>query len=138
MLFRIPYRWTLRTAHSNIWWAVTDIWDGVCNVCRWAPVIWDDADFDWEHLAKVMEYKLRRQAHLEEAVGHHVGSRLDAKRMRVCADLLRRLQADEYWTNAVSRFGETPAAAKFSHNQQKSDQRYLGLILGKYLTHWWD
>ncbi len=137
-LYRVPYRWLPRTFFSNIWWIVTDIRDGVRNVFRWAPVVWFDDDSDWTHLAIIMEYKLRRWSQFEESHGHHVTSKRDAKRMLICADLLRRLQADEYFENAVKYFGETVQATKASQRHQSSDQRYLGLILGKYLNHWWN
>lgn len=137
-MFRIPYRWTWRTTWSNLHSCWIDIRYGVRNLWRWLPIVWFDDDSDWSHLAEMMERKLRWSAEHEERYGHHVGSKLDAKRMRICADLLKRLRADEYWGNAAIRFGETTAAAKASQAQQKNDQRYLGLILGKYLTHWWD
>lgn len=137
-MFRFPYRWTWGTVWRNLRFAHADISNGVRNLIRWAPVIWFDCDFDWSYLATMMEKKLRWSADLEERCGHHVGSKLDARQMRVCADILKRLMEDQYYENAVKRFGETTTAAKFSHEHSKSDQRYLGLILGKYLTHWWD
>jgi hypothetical protein len=85
-----------------------------------------------------MEFKLRNMADYEERYGHHVGSELDAKRQRVCAGLLRRLQDDDYFRNARKVFGDTSHASRAAMRNQKADQRYLGLILGKYLTHWWD
>ena len=136
--FRVPYRWTARTVLSNLWWIITDITDGVRNVIRWAPVIWFDADFDWEYLATVMEYKLRRSAKLETTVGHHVGSKRDGQRMLICAEILKRLRADDYFDNAQKRFGSTTLAAKVSQSQHEADQRYLGAVIGKYLTGWWD
>lgn len=137
-ILRVPYRWVPRRYWSNLSYLWSDLTQGVANVFRWIPVIWFDRDWDWCHLADVMEYKLRRMAHLEETVGHHVGSKRDAKRMRVCADLLKRLNDDEYWESAVKRFGETPHAAKFCQQHSENDKRYLGMILGKYLNHWWD
>lgn len=137
-MFRVPYRWLPHTAWDNVCWIVSDIRNGICNIIRWTPVIWYDADFDWEYLAKIMEYKLRRSSKFFADHGHHVGSELDAKRMLVCAELLHRLREDHYFDNARKRFGESPLTAKFSHVQQRADQRYLGLILGKYLNHWWD
>jgi hypothetical protein len=138
MIFRVPYRWLSRRFFTNIWWIITDITGGICNVIRWTPVIWFDADFQWDYLAHVMEYKLRRSARLELTVGHHTNSKRDGKRMLICADLLKRLRADEYWDNAVKRFGESTQAAKFCAAQQKADQQYLGNLIGKHFTHWWD
>lgn len=115
-----------------------NFWYGIKNIIRWAPVIWDDVDWDWTSLATIMEYKLRRSAHLEETIGHHTTSLHDAHDMKICANILKRLLDDNYWENAIIRFGATPQAAKFSMEQQAYDQRYLGLIIGKHLTGWWD
>ena len=102
------------------------------------PVIWFDRDYDWLDLASVMEYKLRRSAVYFEKYGHHVGSDLDARRMRVCAQILKRLQDDDYFENAQKRFGDTRQAADFASKQSKNDKLYLGMLIGKYLNHWWD
>lgn len=118
----------------NAW---RDLCNGLRNLRRWAPVIWWDADFDWDFLAEIMERKLRWMA--EDTRNWHVcGAELDRKRMLLCAELLRRLRDDEYWRNAVKRYGETSLAADAARRQQREDQRYLGVVLGKYLNHWWD
>lgn len=111
---------------------------GLGNLRRWLPLIWRDRDWDWVFLAQVMEFKLRRMAHHENFFGHHVGSKLDARRQLICAELLKRLMDDDYYIHARKFFGVTPAASEAALRNQRSDQRYLGLLLGKYLTHWWD
>ncbi len=119
---------------------------GLCNVWRWTPVIWDDQDWDWQFLAKIMEYKLRRMAARFEQGKHHVGTIKEAKRMKVCAELLKRLQEDNYFENAgYSRLGwnyksdaEKTRIVNHMMKMQKNDQAYLGKILGKFLCHWWD
>ncbi len=111
---------------------------GVGNLWRWAPVIWGDEDFDWAFIARVLEFKLRKHAEHERVSGHHVDSQKSAHQMLVCAELLRRLDDDGYWENAQKRFGCSSLSAKFCCQQMRSDQRYLGLLIGKYLTSWWD
>lgn len=110
---------------------------GLGNLRRWLPLIWRDRDWDWEFLARVMEFKLRRMAHHENFFGHHVGSKLDARNQLVCAELLKRLRDDDYYLNA-RKFFDGKDAMDAACRQQRSDQRYLGLLLGKYLTHWRD
>ncbi len=131
--------------------------EGVKNLVRWAPIIWRDRDWDWSFLAKIMEYKLGRMAHLEETVGHHTTSLRDARHMRICKELLRRLREDNYWDNACKRYGvkwdpdeqgmlggnfkprtHIPYICDQSKQQAENDQKYLGLLLGKYLRNWWD
>jgi hypothetical protein len=137
-MFRVPYRWTTSTIWPNIrscWW---DMKNGVYNLWRWLPLIWFDADFDWEYLAEIMEFKLRNMAEHETRYGHHVGSALDAERQRICAELLRRMREDAYHENAVRRFGNNTIAAEFAIKHQRADQKYLGILLGKHLASWWD
>jgi hypothetical protein len=137
-VIRIPYRWTWHTFHKNIWSVVDDIYRGIANVIRWAPVIWYDADFDWDYLANVMEYKLRRMANWFDEWGNHVNAEHDARQMRVCAELLKRLRDDDYWENAKIRFGATAQASKYAGRHAANDQAYLGKTIGKHLRCWWD
>lgn len=137
-MFRVPYRWLPRTFYGNIKWIISDIVDGVKNVIRWTPIIWYDADFDWMYLAQIMEYKLRRMANYEEIYGHHLTSLRDAKNQKICANLLKRLNADEYYKNAKIRFRDDLQAARHCEVVQRNDQKYLGMLLGKYLNTWWD
>ena len=104
---------------------------------RWTPVIWSDRDWDWCHLARVMQFKLHAAARLEETRGH-LTSKRDAKQMRVCAALLRRLMDDEYYENAARRHGEGRLAVLAAVEAQREDQRLLGTLIGKHLTSWWD
>lgn len=137
-IFRPVVRLRFTTVHRWLWDHIRDIYWGIRNIIRWTPVIWFDEDFDWSNLAEVMEFKLRLMEKEFRERGHHVGSDLDAKRCRICSDLLKRLIEDKYWENACKRFGESTLAATHASTQQKNDQAYLGLILGKYMNHWWD
>lgn len=107
------------------------------NIIRWIPVIWNDRDWDWDFLAGIMETKLNWMAKSSTSwwSGH---SDVHGRQMRVCVQLLHRLREDDYVENAFKRFGESKFAYKHAMAQSKEDQRYLGVILGKYLNHWWD
>lgn len=137
-LFSVPYRWLPRTFLSNLSHIWYDLSYGVRNVLRWIPVIWFDRDWDWSYLASIMEYKLRRSARLELTVGHHVTSKNDGRQMLICAELLKRLQKDEYFKTLNKPFGQSRDRVKLSIKQAKADQALLGKILGKHLTSWWD
>lgn len=129
-----------RTWRRNIACIVTDIIEGIKNVIRWTPIIWYDVDYDCGSLCRIMEYKLRRMGRYFNEDGHLVNSHLNARRCLVCAELLRRINEDDlwHWQNAKVRFGDGEIAAKFSVQHERADQAYLGLLLGKYLRHWWD
>lgn len=144
-MFRLPCRWLPRTIIPNLKSCYWDITNGVRNLYRWLPVIWFDSDFDWEDTARILEIKLRRLADCMEH-GDHVNGVRDARRARTCAALLNRLQDDEYFRNA----GYNPETwdripnkegqriCKHADAMATQDQRYLGLLLGKYLRNWWD
>jgi len=117
---------------------IRSIYYGIQNVVRWIPVIWDDQDWDWIFLARILEYKLRRMSYHELTYGHHTTSKRDAKQQLICANLLARLVKDDYYENAELRFGNSTIAYKHGDSTARNDQRYLGLLLGKYLRNWWD
>ncbi len=113
---------------------------GIKNVIRWTPVIWKDADFDWEYLANVMEYKLRRMHKSFTEYGHHVNSDQDARECLVCAELIKRLRDGvcHYLRNSESFIGASRHATKVAIAVEKHDLELLGKIIGKKLNCWWD
>jgi hypothetical protein len=135
--FRVPYRWIPRCWWKNISFIAYDLWRGPINIFRWAKLIWFDRDFDWVLMARLMEVKLTRMADVFEN-GRHTNYKLDARRCRMCAQLLKRLRDDNYFEKAQSIFGQSKYAAEHAKYMQAQDQRYLGMVIGKYLTHWWD
>jgi hypothetical protein len=137
-IFRVPYRWLPRTFWTNIRSCWIDVTHGIHNIIRWTPVIWFDADFDWSYLAVVMEYKLRRMSKVL-GEGHHLHRERDAKQTLICAELLRRLQAEDYYENADRRFPiRSKHWAAHISMQEKQDQDYLAMMIRKYLRNWWD
>lgn len=86
-----------------------------------------------------MEYKLRRMAK-SSANGHLLNGERYARQMRICADILHRMDNDQfYYDNAEKRYPNRDSIwAKSISKHQKADQEYLGLMIGKYMRHWWD
>ena len=136
MIFQVPYRWLPRTFFKNIGWILYDIWHGILNVIRWAPVIWRDRDYDWAYLAEIMEYKLRRMSKLFKN-GCHVLHERDSRRMLICAELLKRLRTEYHLDRNIGA-----PMNKFTLKQDMElgtyYQEYFGKIIGKYLRGWWD
>lgn len=103
--------------------------NGIYNLWRWFPIVWRDRDWDWAYTASIMEWKFRKLADCMEN-GHHLHGKRDARRVRVACEILRRLQNDtEVYYNGNAKDG---------NRHMREDQAYLGRLLGKYLTHWWD
>lgn len=111
---------------------------GIRNIFRWLPIIWFDRDFDWEFLAEIMEFKLRKMA-ASTKDWHVAGADKDRRNMLICAELLRRQKEGLtfYMDNAERRW-KGRHAVEVAIRQEREDLKYLGYILGKYLTHWWD
>ena len=133
-MFRPPYRWAAAPL-NNLRCCWYDFTNGIRQLLRWIPIIWFDADFDWEYLAALMEAKLRWMA-ADCDRWPTARAELDKRQMLVCAALLKRLRADDYFENA-ERSMPGPVAAKHAHQMQQSDKLYLGLVLGKHLNYWW-
>lgn len=169
----VPYKWTRRPWEniSHLW---HDLTNGIANLVRWFPLVWRDRDWDWSYMAQMMEYKLNRMSDTFSKYGHHKNNKLDAKRCRICAILLRRLLDDEYYELAGGARAREDMAHLMEHGfdtepcedhpghvemvrrnepipreearlyykraraLQMNDQKYLGILLGKYLNHWWD
>lgn len=137
-MIRFPYRWTRRTLWSNLSGGWFDITNGFRNLWRWIPIIWYDADYDWEYLAAVMEFKLRAMSKRAGDARIVMSWHDTERRCLICAELLKRLRADDYFENAQIRFGNTGMAVKHANAVSKHDKRYLGELIGKYLDYWWD
>lgn len=121
-----PYRWTWRTAHKNINYKFWSIVHGIKNIIRWTPVIWDDVDYDWEPLARVMEFKFRTMAKNFEGTGITCCDET-SKETLICAELLKRL------------IGDDSSGVSFDKHRVRSEewQEMLGEMIGKKLRNWW-
>lgn len=138
-VFRIPYRWTWRTAWTNITSAVDDVTHGIGNIIRWIPVIWFDADFDWGYLNSILIYKFKRMAKTLEDGPTMSGSR-HARQLRICAELCRRMGENVYFDIAAKRYPEQRGKAwgKMINDLKSQDQKLLGKLIGKHYQSWWN
>lgn len=77
-------------------WQIKNFFVSIKNLIRWFPVIWKDRDWDDHFIWEIMKNKLRWQADYIGGRGIHVRADLDAKRMRLCANLIDKVQ-DEFY-----------------------------------------
>jgi len=113
----------------HIDWKWYELRRGIRNICRYAPVVWHDEDFDWSGLATVMEYKFRMMAIAQET-GHCMCGTEYAKECRTCAEHLKRLVADDIGEPGTAQF-------KFYGERMKGHEREIGRRIGRHLRHWW-
>jgi hypothetical protein len=127
-LFDCPYNWH-HDFWKNIGWIFYSIKRGVRNL-RWFPIIWQDEDFDWYHLAKVMEAKFRWMA---KSAKHWnvVSAEKDRKRFLICAELLKRMMEDDPEIHHNNNYNNHEI-------QMKEYQKQLGQMISKYFMGWWD
>lgn len=143
-------------------YAVLGFTGGIKNIFRWIPVIWSDCDYDWLPLARIIEFKLRRMSKVHET-GNHVGCENQAKRMLVCANLLKQLMEDKTHDNAEARaamlnrqvrdidmsslggddcpkfqFRSSVHDLKIANNAEKYKLELFSKIFSKHLTSWWE
>lgn len=137
-------------------WFRYDLPRGIKNYWRWRRIIWEDCQWDWETLARIMEFKLRLMAKATD--DWHVMSASRSKRqMLIAAHILKRLREDNYDPYVVQfpgdpepclikGFGDwmkpdrqmTRLSCKRADMQAKNELELLGKILVKHMRSWWD
>jgi hypothetical protein len=121
-------------------WKLHGIKHGIRNLIRWAPIAWDDEDWDWEYLARVMEFKLRRSSKSTKD-WNTVGADRCGKEMLICAELIRRLREDDYIYSlplGQSYKGCGWKWGKHIDSVSKNDRDLLFKIMRRKMMTWWD
>jgi hypothetical protein len=134
-IFRFPYRWLPRTLWPNLRSSFYDVTNGIRNIIRWTPVIWFDADFDWEYLAAIMEQKLRWMVQNTEH-WHHEGADKQHQEMLACAEAIARLRDDNYFTEALVGHS-TREAIQIAAQKTRADEKLFSKLL-QGMRWWWD
>jgi hypothetical protein len=127
MIFTIPYRWTWKTILKNIGWIWYSIHRGIANIISWIPIIWFDEDFDWDPLARIMEFKLRR---MSESLKRNQQLKQSTQTL-ICAEILKRLIRDDENLEKEMSF-------KKHCIRMDEWQKELGRQIGKHFMSWWD
>jgi len=133
---------------------------------KWIPVIWNDRDWDWLFLLKILRHKLNNDRNYYIKFGIHLRKDKQIRDMKVCVNLLDRLIADEYddiyqkelekkWGDyegvfCLSRVGVVTEEDRKQYNKdckkafekadyaKKQDLELLFTIMKKKLFSWWD
>jgi hypothetical protein len=109
------------------------------NLIRWLPVIWNDFDWDYAFLLRIMEFKFRNMADCLEN-GFTTNRFKTSKRLRIAAHLCHRLRKSSYYhENAKKRYKSFKNhRAIFAEEIAQQDADMLGLLISKHLRTWWD
>jgi len=69
---------------------------GVKNLWYWFPVIWKDRNWVSHYIFDMLQHKLTAQANYIGRRDFHTRAQLDAKRMRLCVKLIKKVQEEDY------------------------------------------
>ena len=69
---------------------------GVKNIIYWFPIIWKDRNWDGHYIFEILQHKLKAQANYISRRDFHTRAQLDAKRMRLCVKLIKKVQEEDY------------------------------------------
>lgn len=123
--------------------------NNIIRVIQWIPVIWRDADWDYEGLLDIIEYKVRRmrQLHLTKSHGTDWSKRvLEMDKLRHLIALVHDDPDDEwthyYNTHSTDDLNDLPKekrlALDLSHKREERNWHSLWKYLDNNLRHWWD
>lgn len=88
-------------------YAVENVWEDVVypfkrfgrflvKLKEYIPVLWDDFEFDYIYLLKIMRLKMKRMSEHMDEHGITVSSPRKARELRICTILIDRIIADDY------------------------------------------
>jgi hypothetical protein len=86
----------------SLWWRFEgkyyhkDFIVGIKNLWKWAPVIWNDRDWDDYYIYEIIRNKIKFQADYIEKKDRHLSAKRDSEIMRLVARLIK-LQQDEFY-----------------------------------------
>ena len=69
---------------------------GVKNIIYWFPIIWKDRNWDSHYIFEILQHKLKAQSKYIGNNDRHTRAQLDAKRMRLCVKLIKKVQEEDY------------------------------------------
>ncbi len=110
---------------KTIGWRIKDFRSSVNKLIRWFPIIWKDRDWDDHYIWELMKNKLRWQAKYIGDRDIHTRAALDAKRMRLCANLIDKVQDEfyqiEYMDYFESKYWFEPVKDKPGYSSMESE-----------------
>ncbi len=91
---------------KTIGWRIKEFKSSVNKLIRWFPIIWKDRDWDDHYIWEIMKNKLRWQAKYIGDRDFHTRADMDARRMRLCANLMDKVQ-DEFYSSEYMDYHES-------------------------------
>ena len=109
----------VRSTCSAVWYLPKKTYRFLRKLYAWSPILWNDFDWDYSYLLKILEFKLHRMADTIESNGIIVASDRVAKQIRYATFLIERIQEENYckeeyaaheekWGEGVMNFVDLP------------------------------
>lgn len=141
-------------------WIYDKFWSIVCgirNIFVWMPTVWNDNNWNYSYLEKILKFKLKRFRVFAEKYDYGEGKELRLKQMDFCLRILDRMENDwesyshpdqlEYYKNKkvedLLDFSKPEKETKSGtdwHNWEEHwrsrDKRLLYRMLEKYGDNW--
>lgn len=73
-----------------------DVPQGIKSLVYWFPVIWQDRTWDHAYVYRILRHKLTQMISDFEKHVNYIGVEKDIKRMKICVELLKRLEENDY------------------------------------------
>jgi len=94
----------------RLWWKFDgryyhkNFTNGVKNLWKWFPVIWEDRDWDQYFIYEILIHKLEKQATYFHQSEYSIRAKREAEKMFLCARLARIQQEELYGTEYMDYY----------------------------------
>jgi len=102
--------------------------DGISNLVKWFPVIWNDRDFDQYYIYKILATKFE---HMEEFFRNNAWStkaNKEADRIMIAKNLAKRLSSENYLTNATVEYDKLYGGKNLFGSEPTDNLKFSRLV----------
>jgi hypothetical protein len=149
-----PYR-----KYCSRWWKFWtyvpgDIWDFIVRLYDYAPLLWEDRDWDHAHLLRMMRFKINRMRHHMETHAIIAHAEDHVAEMAQAEVMLRNIDDEDpddewsmhwnQWHVSLKDFNDCKdplgcqKALRATHRRERRNWHGLWKHLDKYMQGWWD
>ena len=119
-------------------WRIRKFFKSVKNLIRWAPIIWNDQDWDYSYIYNILKHKLIFMAEHMYNNGYHECSKQDGDRMILCVMLIDKIQNEDYMNELINNDNLTLEDIQKAENKHNKAKKLLFKILEQNIERWWD
>lgn len=76
------------------------------RIKSWLPILWNDEEWDYTYLFRIMRFKISRMRKEIEKNGRHVGYEKQVEEMKIAEFVLNRLAEHDFYFDNNERFKE--------------------------------